>query len=218
MSRQSVEWILTQQGGGNAAVIAVGGAEEALESRPGVHKLTLKHRKGFVKAAIRTGSVSLHHHGEKGELYKEEGDVGNDTKHPVRTNVQSFQECSGESCLSLVFGGLQVSSRLEKQKHVHVAMVMMKLFLIGDCCFSHRSASLVPAYSFGETDLYFQADNPQGSTLRCLQDRVKRLVGVSPALFYGRGIFNYSFGFLPHRRPINTVCTCNRRNPCRTTF
>ena len=58
VSRKSLEWILTKQGTGNAAVIAVGGAEEALESRPGVYRLTLKNRKGFVKAAIRTGFVA----------------------------------------------------------------------------------------------------------------------------------------------------------------
>ncbi len=57
VSRPSLEWILTQQGTGNAAVIAVGGAEEALEAHPGVYKLTLRHRKGFVKAALRTGLV-----------------------------------------------------------------------------------------------------------------------------------------------------------------
>ena len=50
-----MEWILTEQGSGNAAVIAVGGAQEALESHPGVHRLTLRNRKGFVNAAIRTG-------------------------------------------------------------------------------------------------------------------------------------------------------------------
>lgn len=72
--------------------------------------------------------------------------------------------------------------------------------------FSHCSASLLPAYSFGETDLFNQADNPDGSALRRFQETVKRLVGFSPAFFYGRGIFNYSFGFLPHRKPINTVC------------
>ena len=59
VGRKSVEWILTKQGSGNAAVIAIGGAEEALESHPGVYRLTLKRRKGFVKAAIRTGFVFL---------------------------------------------------------------------------------------------------------------------------------------------------------------
>lgn len=34
----------------------VGGAKEALNARPGVYKLVLKKRKGFVKLAIETGA------------------------------------------------------------------------------------------------------------------------------------------------------------------
>ena len=55
VSKESIEWILTKQGKGNAVVIVVGGAEEALEARPGNYKLTLARRKGFVKMALRTG-------------------------------------------------------------------------------------------------------------------------------------------------------------------
>ena len=57
MSRESIQWLTTRQGQGNAAVIIVGGAEEALEARPGNYRLTLKNRKGFVKMAMRTGYV-----------------------------------------------------------------------------------------------------------------------------------------------------------------
>jgi hypothetical protein len=32
-----------------------------------------------------------------------------------------------------------------------------------------------------------------------------QLTGVSPVLFHGRGMFNYTFGFLPFRSPINVV-------------
>jgi hypothetical protein len=55
VSKESLEWILTNQGKGNAAVIVVGGAEEALQAHPGNYDITLKKRKGFVKMAIKTG-------------------------------------------------------------------------------------------------------------------------------------------------------------------
>jgi len=55
VSRESIEWILTRQGTGNAAIIAVGGAEEALEAKPGKYSVKLRGRKGFLKIAIRTG-------------------------------------------------------------------------------------------------------------------------------------------------------------------
>ncbi|CAH1792021.1 unnamed protein product [Owenia fusiformis] len=121
VSKESINWILTKKGTGNAAVIVIGGADEALLAHQNSYDLTLKNRKGFVKMALRTGS------------------------------------------------------------------------------------SLVPVYSFGENDVFYQADNPKGSKLRQFQEMFKRLFGFSPPLFHGRGVFNYSFGFLPFRTPINTI-------------
>ncbi len=40
----------------NAVAIVVGGAQEALNSSPGVYKLVLKKRKGFIKIALKTGA------------------------------------------------------------------------------------------------------------------------------------------------------------------
>lgn len=66
-------------------------------------------------------------------------------------------------------------------------------------------ASLVPTFSFGEVDMYEQAKNSHDSVLRHVQDFLLPYTGFSLPLFRGRGIFNYSFGLLPYRRPINTV-------------
>lgn len=120
-SRESISYILSKKGTGNAAIIVVGGAAEALHAQPGNYDLYLKNRKGFVRLALETGS------------------------------------------------------------------------------------SLVPIFSFGENELFRQAENPSGSPLRKFQEMVKQIVGVSPILFYGRGIFNYTFGLLPYRTPITTV-------------
>ena len=68
------------------------------------------------------------------------------------------------------------------------------------------SASLAPVFSFGENDLYDQVSNPSGSALRHWQTKVKELMGFAPPLFHGRGVFQYTFGLLPYRRPIHTVC------------
>ncbi|CAI5451985.1 unnamed protein product [Caenorhabditis angaria] len=66
-------------------------------------------------------------------------------------------------------------------------------------------AQLVPCYSFGENDIFNQADNPKGSTIRHFQTAMKKIMGFSPPAFHGRGVFNYTFGLLPFRKPINTV-------------
>lgn len=66
-------------------------------------------------------------------------------------------------------------------------------------------ASLVPAFSFGEVDLFDQVPNPPGSKLRRCQEAFKKITGVAPIVVNGRGLFQYSFGFIPKRRPLTTV-------------
>lgn len=121
VSKESIEWILTNEGKGNAAVIVVGGAAEALEAHPGHYVVKLKSRKGFVKMALKHG------------------------------------------------------------------------------------ASLVPVFSFGENEVFDQADNPVGSKIREIQDKLTHILGFSPPLFHGRGVFNYTIGLLPFRTPIHTI-------------
>ena len=58
VSAESCSYILEEgrrAGGGRAIGIVIGGAKEALDARPGVMKLTLAERKGFVKVALRHG-------------------------------------------------------------------------------------------------------------------------------------------------------------------
>lgn len=77
------------------------------------------------------------------------------------------------------------------------------------CCHSF-SASLVPVYSFGENEVFNQVSNPQGTWLRWIQDRLQGIMGVSLPLFHARGVFQYSFGLMPYRKPINTVGTSKK--------
>lgn len=63
----------------------------------------------------------------------------------------------------------------------------------------------MPVFSFGESEIFQQAENPEGSTLRRFQERFKRIFGFAPPFFYGRGVFNYTFGLMPYRKPIVTI-------------
>lgn len=65
--------------------------------------------------------------------------------------------------------------------------------------------SLVPSYSFGENDLYYQYPNPRGSRIRTIQSYIKNRFGFCPPLFMGRGFFSERFGIMPRNRPIVTV-------------
>ncbi|KAM6386326.1 2-acylglycerol O-acyltransferase 2 [Alca torda] len=120
-SKESASYVLQKPGGGNMLAIIVGGAQEALDARPGSYTLLLKNRKGFVRLAIEHGTP------------------------------------------------------------------------------------LVPIFSFGENDLYNQVRNPKGSWLRQLQHRLQQIMGISLPLFHARGVFQYSFGLIPYRRPICSV-------------
>jgi len=121
VSRSSIQWQLSRPDKGHAVVIVVGGAQEALDARPGCYEIVLSRRKGFVKMAIQYG------------------------------------------------------------------------------------VDLVPVFSFGENDLFLQFDNPEGGMLRKVQEHMKKIFGYSPPLFHGRGIFNYTYGIMPYRKPMYTV-------------
>lgn len=119
--KSSASYLLSRPGGGNVAVVAVGGAPESLDARPGALRLQIRHRKGFIKLALKHG------------------------------------------------------------------------------------AQLVPVFSFGENELFDQMENPSGSALRRLQERLQCIMGVALPLFHARGVFQYNFGVMPYRQPIHTV-------------
>ncbi|XP_065531098.1 2-acylglycerol O-acyltransferase 1 isoform X4 [Lathamus discolor] len=68
-----------------------------------------------------------------------------------------------------------------------------------------HGAHLVPVFSFGENELFKQVANPKGSWLRNVQEKLQKIMGFALPLFHARGIFQYSFGLIPYRQPINTV-------------
>ncbi|GFY64037.1 2-acylglycerol O-acyltransferase 1 [Trichonephila inaurata madagascariensis] len=120
-TRESIEWLLTKEGKGNALILVIGGAAEALDAHPGDVNLVLNRRRGFVRLALKHG------------------------------------------------------------------------------------ASLVPVFAFGENDIYLQMDNPQGSLLRQIQEKIKSFMGFSTPLIRGRGMFQYNYGLLPYRKPITVI-------------
>lgn len=54
-------------------------------------------------------------------------------------------------------------------------------------------------------DLWNQYPNPEGSLIRRLQRAFQKVTSVSPPLFHGRGIMQYSYGIMPHRKALVSV-------------
>uniref|UniRef100_A0A287AC56 Acyltransferase n=1 Tax=Sus scrofa TaxID=9823 RepID=A0A287AC56_PIG len=81
VNRDTIDYLLSKNGSGNAIIIVVGGAAESLSSMPGKNAVTLRNRKGFVKLALRHGAdlVPTYSFGEN-EVYQqvifEEGSWG----------------------------------------------------------------------------------------------------------------------------------------------
>lgn len=66
-------------------------------------------------------------------------------------------------------------------------------------------APIVPVISFGETDVFRPLNNPEDSWLRKFQEKVRQVTGISPMFPIGRGLLQYSYGFVPLRTPVTTV-------------
>jgi len=126
-------------------------------------------------------------------------------------SMMGIMDASRESCnnclsrgpgsaILLVLGGAKES--LDAHAHSDYELTLHRKGFVKVALENH--ADLVPVFSFGENDVWDQVSNPRGSTLRNIQDRLQQLFGFAFPLVKGRGIFQYNFGLLPHRRPITT--------------
>lgn len=69
-------------------------------------------------------------------------------------------------------------------------------------CLVCRRVPLVPVFTFNEHRALAQA---RGPALDSVQDWARRRIGFVPVVPIGRGIFQYSFGAVPHRLPLTVV-------------
>ncbi|KAI1281858.1 2-acylglycerol O-acyltransferase 1 [Halotydeus destructor] len=68
-----------------------------------------------------------------------------------------------------------------------------------------HGADLVPVLSFGENELFNEFKPKEGSFSKVLHELFIRYLGFPLAIIHGRGIFQYTFGPVPFRRPVTTV-------------
>jgi 1-acyl-sn-glycerol-3-phosphate acyltransferase len=101
----------------------------------------------------------------------------------------------------IVPGGAEEALHVNKNEY---ALVMKKRK--GFCKAALQTGSdLVPVFTFGENDIFNTTKPEENSFVWHFQKTFKKITGASLPLAWGRGIFNYNFGILPHRRPMVTV-------------
>lgn len=104
--------------------------------------------------------------------------------------------------ICIVLGGAQ-ESLLARPGCLDLVIAKRKGFV--KLAMSVGNTSLVPVLGFGENDIYDQVRNDPSSFLYRFQQNLKRKTGFTLPLMHARGIFNYDFGIIPYRRPINIV-------------
>lgn len=104
--------------------------------------------------------------------------------------------------ICIVLGGAQ-ESLLARPGNLELVLNKRKGFV--KLAMQVGNTSLVPVMAFGENDIYEQVDNNPSSKLYRIQTFLKNNIGFTLPLMHARGIFNYDFGIIPYRRPINIV-------------
>ncbi|XP_053316637.1 diacylglycerol O-acyltransferase 2-like [Spea bombifrons] len=110
VAHASIDYLLSHNGLGNAVVIVVGGASEALKCSKHHHILTLKNRKGFIRKALTTGSslVPVYSFGENEVLHQYQFEAGS----WIRSLQESFLHVVGFApCIFFGRGIFSSSSR-----------------------------------------------------------------------------------------------------------
>ena len=103
-------------------------------------------------------------------------------------------------CAVLVTGG----ARESMLAHPYTSKVVLKDRAGFVKVAIRAGASLVPVWGFGENNLYenIAIGHPW---IQKWQRRIQRVLTFAPLMVQGRGVFSYSSGLVPHRRPISVV-------------
>lgn len=114
-------------------------------------------------------------------------------------NTLSIQ--GGGHVVALVVGGA-AEALLSRHNQYRILIKKRK----GFCRLALKHGSpLVPVFAFGEHVVYDQLHSEPGSRLHRFQEALRKHIGMAPVVIRGRGLFQYTFGLLPHRSPVAVV-------------
>lgn len=103
--------------------------------------------------------------------------------------------------ITIVVGGARES--LDAQPHSLRLVLKRRMGFVKLAI--RTGADLVPVLAFGENDLYDQVQPDAHPAIYKVQMAMKKMLGFTIPLFHARGVFNYDYGMMPYRRPLNVV-------------
>lgn len=104
--------------------------------------------------------------------------------------------------ICIVVGGVR-ESLLGSDDSVELILNKRKGFI--KLALQTGNISLVPVFGFGETKCFKVYETKKGSILNKIQFWFKQKLGFTFPIFFARGLFNYDFGLIPFRTPLNIV-------------
>lgn len=116
-------------------------------------------------------------------------------------NDQQFDDGCTSNAVGLVVGGMRETGYTYPNTYRFVVAKRRGFIRIA----YETGASLVPAISFGENDIYKPIYITSEFWLRIFRYFGWQKINAAPALPNGRGFLQYNFGMIPIRQPINTV-------------
>ncbi|SSD58532.1 related to diacylglycerol acyltransferase type 2A [Saccharomycodes ludwigii] len=116
-------------------------------------------------------------------------------QNAIKVLKQNYSIC-------IVIGGAQESLHAKVHK---AELILDKRKGFVKLALEVGNVGLVPIFAFGENEIYNVLSTENKSLTRRFQLWMKNRWGFTIPLFYARGIFNYDWGFIPFRHPINLV-------------
>lgn len=107
-----------------------------------------------------------------------------------------------DQSICIVVGGVR-ESLLGSDDSIELILNKRKGFI--KLALQTGNVNLVPVFGFGETKCFKVYETEKGSILNKLQFWFKQKVGFTIPIFFARGLFNYDFGLIPFRTPLDVV-------------
>lgn len=105
--------------------------------------------------------------------------------------------------ICIVVGGVTESMLSGDENAIDLVLHKRKGFV--KLALQTGNVSLVPVFCFGESNCYRVYETQDGSWIHKFQLWVKNHWGFTIPIFFARGLFNYDFGLIPFRTPLDVI-------------